>query len=283
MEDDSKSDPLKGLENLFQAAREERDRLEMPEGLRAAVLERLDDRAADASAVCLAEDGLEGFEEVLIESHARELSEVDWSAFRAGVMEGLVVRSELTVAELLREERTMELERLDGSWTAFSAQLDKRLNEATRLRVAPRASPQLLPSWIEAWFRPRRSEGLDPEAIDFLRTDVEDEVRDMAPAFEERFGAEVERKIEVRGARAESLGERLWAQIQKLGVLPRTGVGFGLAAAAAALVVVMTNSPAGDPEKILLSGQVSVDSMSFEGDVMMIPSEGVTVVVLSGV
>jgi hypothetical protein len=204
-----------------------------------------------------------------------------WSAFTEGVLARLddapaaasrdllgagddARRAGVPVGELLREAHARELERMDGRWSAFAAQIQDQLE-------AP--SPE---------------GDLEAQAVALLRADVDDELRELAPAFEEAFKEEVDRRIFVRGRSPKPWLDRLRSWVRERSAAARAGWGLGLAAAAAAaaLVVVPRGGPRPDPmagARAELRGEVSVDAVSFEGDVMMIPDDGVTVMVLSDV
>lgn len=169
-----------------------------------------------------------------------------------------------SVGELLRAERDDELRRREGSWGAFRSAIETRIAE----------SPT--------------TEALDDRAVALLRADVEDELRALGPAFEERFKEEVGRRISERDASRRSSWARTRAWLAERMPSIDVGWGVGLAGVAAALALVLGPSPEPRPDpaagaRAELSGEVSVDAVTFEGDVMMIPGDGMTVVVLSGV
>lgn len=169
-----------------------------------------------------------------------------------------------TVGALLREERAAELDAMEGRWSAFASQIDHQLKAE-----APGGE-------------------LDEQAVALLRADVDDELRALSPAFEEEFQEEVDRRIFQRGHAEVPVWRRLQDWLQDLTAPARIGWGVGLAGAAATLALVISTGPGSTPDALLapraaLTGEVSVDAVSFEGDVTMIPDEGVTVVVLSGV
>lgn len=169
---------------------------------------------------------------------------------------------EVTVGELLREETKEELDRRDGAWDAFTAGVFRSLD--TDETATARAE-------------------LEDQAVALLKQEVDVEVSEMAPRFEEAFRESVEKRI-FRSAIEPTMKDRLKGWLQKL--RPDRSFGFGLgwagAAAAAIALVVMTGpfdaERAPQVEEQLARGQVSVERISFDGDVSVLPEEGVTII-----
>lgn len=270
---------------LFEALRQESADTAPPEGLKERIFARIDQSEQALSSEDLraidpdVEPDIEGWPV----GHwlRRETTELvserssDWPSFSESVMarvtrapalessDVLAPEAEgVSIRELLLDERSQEMARMEGKWTAFAAQIMADLDR-------------------------RASDELDAQAVDLLRAEVDREMHVRSPDFEEHFKHEVDRRIFNRGRAGPSLWERLqgwWAE--------HTAYGWGLgatAAAAAVLVVAMPRTPGvvgpgtESESAAHLSGEVLIDAIAFEGDVIMYPDEGVTVVLLSGV
>lgn len=154
----------------------------------------------------------------------------------------------------LRAERVEALAGMEGRWSAFRHQILHRLE------------------------RPLASD-LEARAVDLLRADVEAEVDALAPAFEGRFESGIDRRIAPRSR--ERTRWPAWLR-------PRATWPLGLAAAAAVALLFVRIGPgpgpgeAPSPElRASRPARVEVDSIAFEGDMMMIPDDEVTMVILS--
>ncbi|MEL6188388.1 MAG: hypothetical protein AAFU79_27510 [Myxococcota bacterium] len=165
-----------------------------------------------------------------------------------------------SVPELLREEQEDQVEALAEAWPRFAAGVAARVSDVS---------------------------ALDQRAIDQLGQEVEAELEAMGPRLDARFWHEVEARLEAgeeASAPAPSWEERFrgWREGLRSGWL---WGGTGLAAAAAA-VMLFLRVPA--PEvavdaQATLHGEVSLDAVDFEGNVLTIHDDGITVVVLTGV
>lgn len=247
---------------------------EPPGDLKGAVLARLDDaegggaeddwlfRAEAETSDLLHPDTL-SVTELLAMDVAEAVSSRSWPGFGEGVMVRLDAEPApgldplrpdalVPVEVWLRAETDRELARMEGKWTAFSTQILHQLD-------APPAAT------------------LDQQAVDLLRADVDDEVQAMGPSFEGRFEAGVGRRIQ----RPADQGWLDWLRARV--PVPVAGAGLGLAAAAAVVMLAVWTEPGPVGVPADAAASVTVDSVSFEGDIVVIPDEEVTMVVLSGV
>lgn len=170
------------------------------------------------------------------------------------------VKKTVTVGELLRESTSEELSRRDGEWNAFTSAVFRQLDQEDLGHA--RAS-------------------LEDQAIDLFKAGIEAELTASAPRFEEAFREEVEQRI-FQSAKEPTLWQRLQDSMK---ALLRPSPMFTMAGAAALgvmLFAVVNRTP--DPEVIAeaLPGEVSVESIGFEGTVTVVPQQGVTVIWLSG-
>lgn len=171
----------------------------------------------------------------------------------------------LTLGELLRAEHDEQLGHMEGKWLALHTQ--------TMDEVARAGSPT----------------GMEAKAVAFFRTEVESEVQEMTPAFEEQFRGDVDRRIEAPPPPSFFDRARAWWESVRQEAM--IGWGVGLAGAAAAVMVVALRSgpsgPTAEPIELQaqahLDGNVSVDAVDFAGDILVVPDDGVTVVMLEGV
>jgi hypothetical protein len=165
-------------------------------------------------------------------------------------------RLEVTVAELLAEETADELAARDAEWGSFASSVLRRI-EVERIEV--------------------EGSELAEQAIAALKQEVDAELSDVAPRFEEAFRESVERKI-FRAAIEPTFAERMRAWIADL----RPGYRLGWAAAAAAVGALVLSVAPFDRRTGSLeaprAGHVSVARISFEGDVTVQPDDGVTVI-----
>jgi hypothetical protein len=168
---------------------------------------------------------------------------------------------EATVGELLGETTERELSRRDGEWDAFTSSVFRKIDEEAV--AAERAD-------------------LEAQAIHLFKQEMDVELSEMAPRFEETFRESVEKKI------FQSAIEQRWTARFKAWLQQARPQGLSLAwasaAAAAVLMVVAVGSMqgGGQLEEKLASGHVSVQRISFEGDVTVLPDDGVTVIWLDG-
>ena len=173
---------------------------------------------------------------------------------------------EATVEELLGEETAAEVERRDGEWSAFTAAVFRRVDE-------------------EDLGLQRMT--LEDQAIETLRQDVDGELSELAPRFEEGFREGVEQRIWDAARQTPSFGQRVR---DFFGRLTGDGMGWSIGwagAMAAVLVVVAVNGwPTGEApnEQIAenISSGITVKNLSFEGTVTVIPGSDTTVIWLSG-
>lgn len=198
-------------------------------------------------------------------------SERDWHSFRSAIEARLGEPAEAadlealapeqaspSIPQLLEEERDELLENMHGHWTAFGAQIEDRF------------------VWSSA--------AVDQQAVEQLKGEIEDEVHAMGPRFDVRFQRELQARLDApTGARA------WWAKLQDWWKAPSRsswGLGLGMATAMVALIGVRFASVETGSQPVPLAelhGEVSVEAIDFDGDVVVIQDEGVTMVVLSGV
>lgn len=192
-------------------------------------------------------------------------SAAEWTGFTEAVMARLDAAVEpgldplrpdagVSIESLLRSETASELARMEGRWLAFRTQILHQVGTAA-------------------------GSSLDQQAVDLLRADVDDEVHAMSPVFEGPFEAGVDRRL--RTPEAPSWWSRLKSRLS----LPVWSAGFGLAGAAAALLFALEGPGTPDPVGVPVEAEasVSVDSVSFDGDIMVVPDGEVTIVILSEV
>lgn len=163
---------------------------------------------------------------------------------------------EATVAELLSESTDQELSRREGEWDAFTASVFRKLDE-------------------EALATQRAD--LEAQAISMFKQEIDVELSEMSPHFEEAFRESIEKRI------FQSAIEQSWtARVKAWFENARPQLAFGWAGAAAAVVLLVVgigSMQSTTPlEEKLASGQVSVQRISFEGDVTVLPDDGVTVI-----
>lgn len=193
-------------------------------------------------------------------SEAVAAREGQWDQFSAGVMASLPAET-VTVAELLGEETEAELATRDGEWNAFSARVFEAVDAEERL--ADKAP-------------------LEAQAILQMKSEVGAEVEALSPKFGEDFKRGVEKEIFRSAQQPESWWSQAWSWVQET-LQGGMGPGFMAAAAAAVVLIMVTGLPDGEQSVPQIaaagpSGQVAVQQISFEGDVTVMPEEGVTVV-----
>lgn len=163
---------------------------------------------------------------------------------------------EATVAELLTESTEEELARRDGEWNAFTSAVFRRMDE-------------------EALATERAD--LEARALDLFKQEIDLELSDLAPRFEEVFRDSVEKRI-FQSAIEQSWTARAKAWLERF--RPQLALGWAGAAAAIVMLVVAVGSveEPGRVQDKLASGHVAVQRISFEGDVTVLPDDGVTVI-----
>lgn len=179
---------------------------------------------------------------------------------------------EVSVQELLKEANQAELDSREGQWSAFTSAVFRRI-DSEDLGVAR------MP--------------LEEQAIESLKSEVDRELQTMAPRFEEDFLEGIEKRVWRSARREPSFGtwlQDLWARVVSLVAgAPGAGVGrkLGFAAAMAAVamltIVGVRQEELAPLERSAGAGLVSLESVSFEGTVAVIPQDGLTVVWLSDV
>lgn len=170
---------------------------------------------------------------------------------------------EASVKELLTEDAAQEIARRDGEWNAFTAAVFDRIDDEDLgvLRMP-----------------------MEDQAIDLFRQEVAGELAELAPRFEEGFREGVEQRI-WNAAREPTIFDRVRAFFDRsLGEGIGWSVGWAGAMAAALAIVTVTGIPGNERGAQIAEnnpGAVSVESVSFEGTVTVMPNDGVTVVWLS--
>ncbi|MBX2814314.1 MAG: hypothetical protein KTR25_21070 [Myxococcales bacterium] len=195
-----------------------------------------------------------------------EIADEDWRRFQAGVDHRIAHGTETTgvdplraeeaplpVFSLLVDEHRAAVEAAPGEWSDFS-------QHAVERAMSPGAG-------AETW------------AVRTLRDEVEQRVERDTPIFEGPF----RRVLEDRLRQLETYEKpqpKPWFRL----LAPRR-FGVGLAASMAMVVCLVVGSRLSERTSgyMPLSGEVSVDTVDFEGDLVMIPEEGVTMVVLTEV
>jgi hypothetical protein len=184
----------------------------------------------------------------------------EWASFTSGVMAGLPAET-VTVAELLTEEVEAELAQREGEWSAFTARVFEAVDAESR---AVARAP------------------LEAQAVEQLKHEVESEVEAMSGAFGETFRKEVEREIFKSAQEPTPWWTSAWAWV-KAQLSGGEGYGLVAAAATAALLIAVTGVPRGDDPAlpaiaVAPPGSVAVEALSFEGDVTVMPEDGITIV-----
>ena len=196
--------------------------------------------------------------EALREDNASALA--DFEARVAEFEDGFALRraedldaNAVTIGDMLREEVDAAVAEKDGVWSAFAHQVMMAIDHAESERV-----------------------GVDVSALAALRADVDAELDAMAPRFDRDFKEEVERRIFRAGRESEPWWSRVGETVRGW-LQPSPGLGLAVAAAAAvAFVVVRTPAPPAVP--VVDDGRVSISAVRFEGDVTVMPDEGIAVV-----
>jgi hypothetical protein len=165
----------------------------------------------------------------------------------------------VTVKELLEEQVGHELERRDGEWSAFTASVFRQIDSEDR--GVARAS-------------------LEDQAIELFKAEIGSELNSIAPRFDEAFKDSVEQRI-FASAKEPSLWERLKSAASDL-MRPQIAWRFaGAAAAAGVFALAIVQNPGTEMVAEVRPGEVSVESIGFEGTVTVVPQQGVTVIWLS--
>ncbi len=175
----------------------------------------------------------------------------------------------VTVSELLKNEQQEELASRDGQWNAFTSAVFRQLDQED-LSVERQELPE--------------------QAISMLKNEVNLELQEMMPRFEEAFKEGIESRIWEAAKEKPSFWTKVKAWWQELPATANWGLGLSGAVAAAAMVVAVglpqnpqlsqqsVDGPAVAPT---LASTVSVEDLSFEGSAMVVPHDGVTLVILS--
>lgn len=189
-----------------------------------------------------------------------------WADFHQSVMarvEAEAATETVTVAELLTEETEAELLRRDGEWDAFAARVFEAVDAEERaLEQAP----------------------LEAQAVALLKDEIEGEVDALDPHFAGPFAAQIEKEIFKSAQVPESAATRLWNWVKQMFAPEQGAYGWVAAAAAVLLVFGVTRLPETGPTPVpgeSLAGRVTVEQVSFAGDVTVLPDDGLTVVWLS--
>src|SRR5262245_2736119 len=137
--------------------------------------------------------------------------EVENDASECEVSEAALLQP-FPLGRLLAEEAGAELERRDGEWSAFSASVFRKIDQA-----------ELAEERMD----------VEDRAIAMMKEEVESELGEMAPRFDRAFKDGVEQRI-WRAAREPSLGDRVsdWFASLRRALNPKT-LGFAAAAAMA--------------------------------------------------
>lgn len=178
----------------------------------------------------------------------------------------------VTVQELLREEIGAELRSREGQWTAFREQVQWRLDrEAGALQQMD----------------------LEDRAIRALTEEVDGELGSMSARFEGAFREELESRIFRTGMEPAPWWRRWWSGLKDAASpAPAWGMAVATGAAAVALAVGIGSQPDSEPgagappqvaPKVVRSGTVMVDELSFEGSATVTVDQGATVVMLASV
>lgn len=161
---------------------------------------------------------------------------------------------------LLKEEVDAELAQREGSWNAFTHQVFKKVDQLELVET-------------------RMS--MEERAIEMMRAEVDGELAEMTPRFERDFKVGIEERIWRAAKEKPSFGERVseWFGAWKRSLSPRP-FGYAMAAAAAIAVGVVYNPFATQSivQPVASQAGVSVDRVSFGGNVTVMSEGDVTVV-----
>lgn len=171
------------------------------------------------------------------------------------------------LAKWLREETNAELESRSLDWASFNLKVLSKVDVD---------SPEVAKL-------PENTEMVSVASL--LKSDRDRVVEDVPEASWAQFKVNVFSRMDVTPMKflwMKRVSE-WWRTVEDIGLNWRVGI-----AAVGVASILLTVRPAVDlieetSSRNALSGDVSVDSVRFEGDMMMIPDEGVTLVVLTGV
>jgi hypothetical protein len=164
------------------------------------------------------------------------------------------------LGEHLRAEVSAELDRREGEWSAFEACVMRRIDlvgvEEERM-------------------------SLEERAIQALHEDIDAELADLAPDFERSFREGIERRI-WRSAKRPSIVDRLEAWMESWRVrLGWRNIGLVTATALILLAFMFGGHPLLNAPGVAMTDAVSIDDVSFEGTVTVMPEDGITVLWLA--
>ncbi len=165
------------------------------------------------------------------------------------------------VRTTLRSELEAELGRREGAWPSFTAAVFRQIDEQA-----------LLCSRME----------LEDQAMVRLQEEVDLELHELAPGFEEAFREGVERRIWRSARDAPGFFAKLKHTLSTH-LEGRWRMGWAWAGAGATALMLAFSVPdawLSTPMERAV-GQVTVEDLSFEGTVTVVPREGMTVVWLS--
>jgi hypothetical protein len=191
-----------------------------------------------------------------------EVLEGDGEKLDLEVIEKLLVEPLLAGAHL-REAMTRELERRNGEWEPFVAQVDRRIDDAAR------ASDRM---------------SVEDRAIASYRDRVASEVALMEPRFERAFKEGIEQQIWRAAKEKPSLFDRARSFLRKHRAQSTWSLGLATATAAIIALFFLSGLFQGHPDTVAAfdSSGVSIDQVSFEGTVTVMPADnGMTVVWLA--
>ena len=164
------------------------------------------------------------------------------------------------IGDLLRQDMGAEIVRREGEWDAFTAGVSRRI--ASLLVSEGRMNAE-------------------ERAVNQLREQVESEVHELAPRFEQEFGRGVEAKIFRAGRERRTFSDLFARLIESLGDAFELRK-FAYAAPVTLLLTVglwmkfdTSSNVLGD--RSVRSGSVAVQSMSFEGTVTLMNEDDQTV------
>lgn len=221
-------------------------------------------------------------------SSEREVAARDWAAFSTGIAAQIDALSEpllpVDVSNALRAASTREVSSRDAEWSAFTARVLARVEaEISAELERPSDVGALVRGDAERAVAERdwdRFSDVPKDETEQLREEVRSELAAMEPGFGGAFRAQVERRIRShepprreREPRAAHRSRRRFAPLV-------------IAAVAAALALFVLPSQKIDPTSELPStvafGEVSIDEVSFEGQVVITHENGVPVMWLPG-
>ncbi|MEL7367574.1 MAG: hypothetical protein AAFN74_01585 [Myxococcota bacterium] len=198
--------------------------------------------------------------ELLREDHIEALSAFD--VLHEEFNDGFALRwaehseaSASTVGDVLRSEVDSEVQSKARAWSAFAYQVLAAIDRGES--------------------RPTKT--VD-RALTALRDDFDAEMLAMAPRFDADFREGVERRIFRSATQSKTWWQALGERLQQW-LSPEFG--FVAVATAVALFTVVSVQPSvttPDPVRSSIPGRVSISKVEFDGDVMVVPDEGIAVV-----